>query len=137
MNYAAVYSGRFGPSIFSSFKVPTVLVSIVEGDHQWFKAKIGFPNNSTSRDQSFCAFTLSTDTPEILYVSDATKDDRFKENPLVNWPFCFGLILFSYFLYPRNSCGGYGMVQNHVSLIKNLLLFYFTILKYITKTYTK
>lgn len=63
------------------FEVPTCLVSLVDEREQWFKAKCGFALDSTPRDISFCTYTILGADP--LIVEDATRDARFKDNPLV------------------------------------------------------
>ncbi|HEY8563961.1 MAG TPA: EAL domain-containing protein [Beijerinckiaceae bacterium] len=60
---------------------PTVLVSLVEEDHQWFKARCGLDVDSTWRDVAFCNYTILDD--ELLVVPDARLDPRFADNPLV------------------------------------------------------
>lgn len=83
----------------SIFNAPIVLISIVSKKHQWFKSKRGLTINSTPREQSFCAHTLNMKTGMFLLVNDATKDPRFKDNPLVVGPpyirFYFGVPLIS------------------------------------------
>ncbi|MBX9931805.1 MAG: diguanylate cyclase [Methylobacterium sp.] len=66
------------------FDVPIALISIVESDRQWFKAKCGISVDGTSRGVSFCTYAIMDDTPFI--VEDATRDLRFCDNPLVTGP---------------------------------------------------
>ncbi len=63
------------------FECPISLVSLVEEDIQWFKAKCGLDAEETSRDVAFCAHAILTD--DLMIVPDATKDSRFKNNALV------------------------------------------------------
>ncbi|GAA2577906.1 GAF domain-containing sensor histidine kinase [Winogradskya consettensis] len=60
---------------------PMGLVSLVDEDRQWFKAKVGLDLDETQRDISFCAHALGGH--EVLEVPDARIDSRFSENPLV------------------------------------------------------
>ena len=65
----------------SEFDVPICLITLLDHDRQWFKARVGLDACSTARDVSFCGHAiLQTDT---LVVSDATQDPRFFDNPLV------------------------------------------------------
>jgi len=69
------------------FGVPIVVVSLVYEDIQWFKAGVGLTINQTPRSESFCAWTLLPTHPEVLYIPNATHDERFKSNPLVTGDF--------------------------------------------------
>ncbi|HEY0002214.1 MAG TPA: GAF domain-containing sensor histidine kinase [Actinoplanes sp.] len=61
---------------------PMGLVSLVDADRQWFKAKVGIPLDETHRDLSFCAHTIHGH--ELLEVPDARLDARFADNPFVS-----------------------------------------------------
>ena len=60
---------------------PMGLVSLVDTDRQWFKAKVGLEMDQCHRDLSFCAHTITAH--ELLEVPDAAQDLRFMDNPFV------------------------------------------------------
>ncbi|MEN0021402.1 MAG: response regulator, partial [Planctomycetota bacterium] len=71
----------------SLFDVPISLVSLVELEHQWFKACVGLDANETSREVSFCSHAIAQDdVSRVFVVPDATKDPRFADNALVTGP---------------------------------------------------
>ncbi|QQE10467.1 SpoIIE family protein phosphatase [Planctomycetota bacterium] len=61
--------------------VPMSYIAMIDSDRQWLKAKCGLSFNQTGRDESFCGHTILQEEP--LIVEDATKDERFCDNPLV------------------------------------------------------
>jgi diguanylate cyclase (GGDEF)-like protein/PAS domain S-box-containing protein len=60
------------------------LISLVDEDRQWFKARMGLDVCSTSREVAFCAHVVELEA--VLIVEDAALDPRFANNPLVTGP---------------------------------------------------
>lgn len=63
------------------FEVPICLISLVDAERQWFKACVGLEVSETPRAVSFCGHAILED--EALIILDATKDERFADNPPV------------------------------------------------------
>lgn len=61
---------------------PISLVSLVETDRQWFKAKVGLEARETPIDQSVCK--LGLDDTGLLIIPDLTADPRTADNSLVS-----------------------------------------------------
>lgn len=57
------------------------LVSLLDADRQWFKAKCGLDVSETSRDIAFCDHAIRQQ--DVFVVPNAAIDERFNQNPLV------------------------------------------------------
>lgn len=64
---------------------PISIVTLIDEDRQWFKSKVGFDATEAPRDTSFCGHVILED--EVMVINDATKDDRFHDNPAVTGEF--------------------------------------------------
>ncbi|WP_416397230.1 response regulator [Allohahella sp. A8] len=83
------------------FDVPIAIITLLDSERQWFKAKSGLKITETARNISFCSHALASDEP--LVVEDALQDARFMNNPLVT-----GEIRIRFYAgYPIRSPDGY------------------------------
>jgi two-component sensor histidine kinase/PAS domain-containing protein len=60
---------------------PVALISLVEQNRQWFKARVGFEPCQTPMAGSVCQYALLS--RELLTIPDLTADPRTRDNPLV------------------------------------------------------
>src|SRR6188472_4057871 len=62
-------------------ETPIALITMVDADRQWFKAKVGLSATETSRSVSFCSDAIQQ--TGLYIVPDATNHEKFRENPFV------------------------------------------------------
>jgi two-component sensor histidine kinase len=62
-------------------EMPMTLISLVDRDRQWFKAKVGIDASQTPYEMSVCAHGILQ--PDLLEIEDMTRDIRTIDNPLV------------------------------------------------------
>ncbi|VXC42514.1 GAF domain-containing protein [Sphingomonas sp. 8AM] len=65
----------------AALNVPIVLMSLIDEDRQWFKARVGLNVAETPRCISFCTHAIYQS--DMLIIPDAAKDERFAQNPMV------------------------------------------------------
>jgi len=60
---------------------PYALITLLDDQRQWFKARVGFAESETAREDSFCQYALNR--RGLLEVPDTLLDPRFRENRYV------------------------------------------------------
>jgi signal transduction histidine kinase len=66
-------------------QIPVALITFIDDKRQWFKSHHGTSISENLREFSFCTHAIASDK-EIMVVNDASKDNRFAENPMVTGP---------------------------------------------------
>ena len=65
--------------------VPMSVVSLIDSDRQWFKARHGVDIPQIPRSTALCSYAIHSD--EVMEVPNATQDPRFVDNDLVTGDF--------------------------------------------------
>jgi len=63
------------------FQIPTAYVALIDSDRQWFKSRVGVCPTQTSRDVSFCQYTIDRNEP--LVIPDARIHPIGRNHPYV------------------------------------------------------
>ena len=64
-----------------AFNVPISTITIIDGEREWYKSCQGLDIKEAPRAASFCAHAMMA--TDLFFVEDASKDERFKDNPMV------------------------------------------------------
>lgn len=62
-------------------QAPIAIVGLIDGERQWYKAKVGVDATEVPREETFCQHALLEQ--RVMEVPDATKDPRFHDAPAV------------------------------------------------------
>ncbi len=62
--------------------MPISLITLIDGERQWFKSGYGAKIAQTPRELSICGHAICEDN-DFFEVRDTWEDDRFSDNPLV------------------------------------------------------
>ncbi len=63
------------------FGVPIAYVGFIESERQWYKSRVGFDLEETTRDISFCRYTIVSGEP--LIIPDARAHPIGRDHPMV------------------------------------------------------
>lgn len=64
-----------------SLAAPVALITVLDEDRQWFKARVGLDMEATPRCWAFCNYTLMGSS--VCELSQLDRDPRFADNPAV------------------------------------------------------
>lgn len=62
-------------------KTPAALISFLDDERQWYKAKVGSTNSETPYEQTICQYVIAD--REVLEISNTLEDERLIDNPHV------------------------------------------------------
>jgi hypothetical protein len=63
-------------------ETPIAVVSLIDRDRQWFKARIGIDDHQTARSAAVCDHAIRN-PGELMEVGDLAQDERFADFPIV------------------------------------------------------
>jgi hypothetical protein len=91
---------------------PVALVSLIDRDRQWFKARIGIDDSQTPRDVAVCDTAIRTPN-EFMEVKDLSQDARFADFPSVAGDFSARFYAGAPLLTPEGAPIGTVCVVDH------------------------
>ncbi|KDO34149.1 hypothetical protein SPRG_19005 [Saprolegnia parasitica CBS 223.65] len=107
----------------NTMECPIAVVSFMDKDRQWFKAKLGLAKTSVPRQLAFCEAVVTSGRPQA--VLNAALDPRFERSPLVESGVCFyagaplttpaGHVIGTLAVFdmaPRTECEKLGSLEN-------------------------
>lgn len=62
--------------------VPVAIVSFIDKDRKWHKAKVGVTSAEMKRDIAVCSHTIVADN-DTMVVEDTRNDERFRDSPVL------------------------------------------------------
>jgi GAF domain-containing protein len=65
-----------------TLEAPIATMTIIDGDWQWFKSRIGVADGRTPRAEAFSNYAIRSGEAFFI-IEDASKDPRFAHHPLV------------------------------------------------------
>ncbi|MBD2463077.1 GAF domain-containing protein [Oscillatoria sp. FACHB-1407] len=63
------------------YQAPIALLSLIDEQRQWFKARVGQMPAQLPREMSLCIYSVQYN--QVLVITDTQLDDRFSSHPLV------------------------------------------------------
>lgn len=63
------------------FGTESCVITLIDAERQWFKARAGFDGEEGPRDTSFCGHAILED--DVFVIPDSHQDERFQDNPAV------------------------------------------------------
>ncbi|SDR83650.1 GAF domain-containing sensor histidine kinase [Gramella sp. MAR_2010_147] len=106
-------------------KTPIAVINIIDSDHNWFKSKFGTELGGSSREDSFCGHTI-LEPETFLEIPNASKDERFKDNPFVTSEarinYYAGISLLDHKGFPMGTLCVYDSKEHHLDKNQKIAL---------------